>query len=206
MVGVGSVVPVKTYHFLRTPATTKPDRAAEMFMTKSKSFGGIPLTMSWYTAPFPGAGSAASQQPTRQSQQGRSGSAATAQSFQYPAPVINAGGAGDSIELKLAPIQQDSRMAGPRGGGGWGDNFGKEEGVGETWGGSTGWGRGNNNVGGKSGLVRRVVCFVCLCACFACPERARGKRGRAMSSKNASKARKFLTDVSVRSIRLRCTR
>lgn len=138
---------------LRNPATTKSDRAAEMFMTKSKSFGGIPLTMSWYTAPFPGSSPTAFHQPARQPQQGRSGSATTAPSFQYPVPIINAGGAGDNIELKLAPVQQDSRVAGPRGGGGWGDNFGKEEGVGETWGRNTEWGKGNHDDGGKPGLV-----------------------------------------------------
>lgn len=136
-------------------------------MAKSKSFGGIPLTMSWYTAAFPGSGPAASQQPTRQSQRGRSGSVATTPSFQYPAPVINAGGEGDSIELKLAPVQQDSHMAGPRGGGGWGDDFGKEEGVGESWGGSTGWGRGNHDGGGKSGLRPKVVCLFACCVRFA---------------------------------------
>ncbi|CAM9310321.1 unnamed protein product, partial [Ectocarpus fasciculatus] len=94
--------------------------AAEMFMSKSKSFGGIPLTMSWYTGPFPGSAPASSQ-PPRRPHQGPG-------SFQQAAPVIS-DGAGDSIELKLAPVQQGVGMGGPRGGGGWGDDFGKEEGV-----------------------------------------------------------------------------
>lgn len=119
-------------------------------MSKSKSFGGIPLTMSWYTGKFPGSDLASSRQPTRQSGQGSSDSAQMAQRPQQQAPVINAHGAGDSIELKLAPVQQDSQAMGPRGGG-WGDDFGKEEGVGAGWS-SAGWGQGNRHDGGRFGV------------------------------------------------------
>lgn len=124
-----------------------------MFMSKSKSFGGIPLTMSWYTGKFPESDSASSQQPTR----GSSGSAQAAQNpwHHQHAPVINADGAGDSIKLKLAPVQQDSRAMGP-GGGGWGDDFGKEEGVSASWS-STGWGKGNRSDGGEF-----LVWFRCM--------------------------------------------
>ena len=115
-------------------------------MSKSRSFGGIPLTMSWYTGKFPGSDSASAQRPTWQGSSGSSQIAQRPQQHQR-APVINAGRAGGSIELKLAPVQQDSHAMGPRGGsGGWGDDFGKEEGVGGGWN-SSGWG-GNRNDGG----------------------------------------------------------
>ncbi|CAM9452472.1 unnamed protein product [Scytosiphon promiscuus] len=124
--------------------------AAEMFMSKSKSFGGIPLTMSWYTGSFPGSAPKSSQ-PERH-HLGPSGStltsAPTSAGVQQMAPVINADGEGDRIELRLAPVQQESHFAGPRGGGGWGDDFGKEEGVGGAWG-STAWGKGDQTAAGS---------------------------------------------------------
>lgn len=135
-----------------------------MFMSKSKSFGGIPLTMSWYMGPFPGSAPASSQ-PPRRPHQGQFGSAPTAGSFQQAAPVIS-DGAGDSIELKLAPVQQGLDMRGPRGGGGWGDDFGKEEGVG--WGGDV-WGKRKNNNGGTN--TYRCVFIYFLVAIAVCPFR-----------------------------------
>lgn len=74
------------------------------------------------------------------------------------APVINADEEGDRIELRLAPVQQESHLAGPRGGGGWGDDFGKEEGVGGAWG-STAWGKGNHNGAGTyASFSWTVIC------------------------------------------------
>lgn len=138
---------------LPASVSTTRHRAAEMFMSKRRSFGGVPLTMSWYTGRFPGSDLAPSHQPTRQSEQEWSGSTEMAQSRgqHKSTPIINADDEGDSIELRLAPVQQDSQAMGPRGGG-WGDDFGKEEGVG-AWS-SAGWGKGNRNDGGGFGLIR----------------------------------------------------
>ncbi len=140
-------------------------------MSKSKSFGGIPLRMSWYTGNFPGSNPAPSQRPSRQPHNSSSGPTPTASNFQQP--VINADGTGGRIELKLAPVQQDSKvMVGPRGcGGGWGDDYGKDEGVGGggAWNNNiTGWGKGDhgNRDGGESGLLLQVKLSELFCAAW----------------------------------------
>lgn len=116
-------------------------------MAKSKSFGGIPLSMAWYTGPFPGSTRAQQQsQPTRQQfpsaapQPGATAAAATtAPPRQYTAPaVVNvSSGTGDSIELKLAPVHEEEYFTGRRGGGGggggWGDDLGRDEGMVRAW-------------------------------------------------------------------------
>lgn len=102
-------------------------------MAKSRSFGGIPLSMSWYTGPFP---------PVQQ----RKGLKPSPP--QQPRTVVLNPDTEDRIELKLAPVQEGYGGAGGQAGSGsrsWGDNLGKKEVV--TWGEAEGTrhgGKGSN--------------------------------------------------------------
>lgn len=91
-----------------------PCRTAEMFMSKSKSFGGVPLTMSWYTGPFPGTVPGSVKQPKTWPQKSASTPLPT---LQQPLPSTMAPITAGGVTLKLAPVQQDAHYA--RRGGGW---------------------------------------------------------------------------------------
>lgn len=145
-------------------------------MSKSKSFGGVPLTMSWYTGKFPGSDPAPSHQQVRQSHHVSSGPTPATSNFQQQqAPVIDTDDADERIELKLAPVSQGSTgMVDARGGGGWGDDYGKDEGVGGAWNknSSTGWGkdgRGDRD-GGGSNLLLDVNRIKRSCTAFYFPK------------------------------------
>lgn len=103
-------------------------------MAKSRSFGGIPLSMSWYTGPFP---------PVQQRQDSKPSPP------QQPRTVVLNPDTEDRIELKLAPVQEEGYDgAGGKAGSGsrsWGDNLGKEEVV--TWGEAEGTGHGGADSG-----------------------------------------------------------
>ena len=166
-------------------------------MAKSKSFGGIPLTMSWYTAPFPSPSlqfRPHDEKPRQQTRQRSVASTATvnAEPLQQPPTVVNSG-TGDRIELKLAPVQDEEYHRGARtgntGGRGWGDRLGEAERV--AWEGSEfergsagGGGRrdGDQATGEKGAYESRGLCArqsfllirrvsVCAAICFRWTEK-----------------------------------
>lgn len=117
-------------------------------MAKSRSFGGIPLSMSWYTGPFP---------PVQQRQYSAASKEAANMNVapyppQQPRTVVLNPDTEDRIELKLAPVQEGYDGAGGQAGSGsrsWGDNLGKKEVV--AWGEAGGTGHGSNDGGAESG-------------------------------------------------------
>lgn len=106
-------------------------RAAELFITKGKSFAGIPLTMTWHVGPFPGQGGSSTVSGTVQKQtQSRSSpstlSASSSRSQSPPSAATPASGqAPYPASLKLASANPDDDYGSPglgrEGGGGNGD-------------------------------------------------------------------------------------